>query len=140
MEETTEQTEKKTYVLGTSELLDKYIKWNTTYNQKRNPEKPLRECGSMNYIETVNRFGKYLTNLNYTQWKAKREGKTVRVYDYLKYKGATENDISEARTTGQKGWRTESLPARHDRETTPILVPARMASGKGKNEMRREEK
>ena len=119
MEEATEKTDKKTDVLGTSELLDKYIKWNTAYNQKMNQEKPVRECGSMNYIETVNLFGKYLTNLNYSKWKAKQEGKTVRGYGYLKYKGESD-DINVKEFMEKYTEKTESVK---DRISIQKLLP-----------------
>jgi hypothetical protein len=102
MERNTYATEKQTDVLGTTELYEKYLKWNKEKNhemfpnipENSNPNLPIRSCNSINYIKNTSVLGKYLVHLNYTPWKAKREGKTLRGYGYLKYAESADTSIS----------------------------------------------
>ena len=91
MEATTERTEKETDVLGTTELWYKYEEW----NRKKNKEEGLTgmEIGAVNVVLSKNVMGHILTELNYKSKKGKYEGKTVRGYGYLKYKGEADNSI-----------------------------------------------
>lgn len=94
MEENTMTTEKKTDVLGTTDLYNKYVSWNQKKNQELYPNKYIRDCVSINYVENSSVFGKHLTHMNYTQWKAKRENKTIRGFGYMKYRDGADNSVS----------------------------------------------
>lgn len=120
MEENTECTEKKTDVLGTTDLYEKYCNWNRKKNHENNPNMNIRNCNSINYIENTNVLGKYLTHLNYTQWKAKREGRTIRGYGYLKYKGEADESRAVKEFMEKYAERTGSVK---DRVSIAKLLP-----------------
>jgi len=92
MEHSTEATEKETDVLGTTDLWNKYEEW----NRKKNKEDGLTgmDIGAVNVVLSTNEMGRILSELNYKGKKGKYEGKTVRGYGYLKYKGEADNSIS----------------------------------------------
>ena len=92
MEANTETTEKETDVLGTTELWEKYIEW----NRKVNKEEGMRgmDVGSVNAILSTNVMGQILSELNYKSKKGKYEGKSVRGYANLKYKGEADSSVS----------------------------------------------
>jgi len=92
MENSTEMTEKETDVIGTTELWYKYEEW----NRNKNKEDGLTgmDIGAVNVVLSTNEMGRILSELNYKSKKGKYEGKTVRGYGYLKYKGEADNSIS----------------------------------------------
>jgi len=95
MEENTEKTEKVTDVLRTSELHDKYLEWNENKNNEIYPEiESKHQRRLINWINETKEMGKLLSDLSYTKARGKYEGKTVRGYGYLKYKGEADTSIS----------------------------------------------
>ena len=112
MERNTMETEKKTDVIGTTDLYNKYTLWNQEKNHKQNPTLNKRSCVSLNSIESSSVFGKQLTQLNYKQWKAKREGKTIRGYGYLKYRECADSSVSVKEYMEKYTERTDSVKDR----------------------------
>ena len=92
MEYATEMTEKETDVLGTTNLWNKYEEW----NRNKNKEDGLTgmDIGAVNAVLSTNEMGRLMSELNYKSKKGKYEGKTVRGYGYLKYKGEADNSIN----------------------------------------------
>jgi hypothetical protein len=84
------------------------------------PYLPIRSCNSINYIKNTSVLGKYLVHLNYTPWKAKREGKTIRGYGYLKYKDSADTSISVKEYMEKYTERTNSVK---DRVAISKLLP-----------------
>jgi hypothetical protein len=128
MKDTTYVTEKQTDVIGTTELYEKYLQWNKEKNHEifpnipveSSPHIPIRSCNSINYIKNTCVLGKYLVHLNYTPWKAKREGKTIRGYGYLKYKDSADTSISVKEYMEKYTERTGSVK---DRVAISKLLP-----------------
>jgi hypothetical protein len=109
MEENTEKTEKVTDVLRTSELHDKYLEWNETKNNELYPEiESKHQRRVINWINETKEMGKHLIDLNYTKARGKYEGKTVRGYGYLKYKGEADTSISVLKFMEKYTERTKS--------------------------------
>jgi DNA-directed RNA polymerase specialized sigma54-like protein len=121
MEETTERTDKKTNVIGTTELWEKYIEWN--YNENKKTMKEGDHMGTLNgknRVLTSNVMGKILTDLLYKKHNNKVEGKQTRGFGYLKYKSEADNSISVKEYMEKYTERTNSLK---DRIVIKKLLP-----------------
>ena len=121
MEETTEKTDKKTNIIGTTELWERYIDWNREYNTKNCIEgTPKYKLNTINGVETTNVMGKHLTLLGYVQYQGKVEGKQTRGYGYLKYTEKNDKSINVLKFMEKYTEKTNSLK---DRLVISKLLP-----------------
>jgi hypothetical protein len=109
MESSIEVTANQTDVIGTSELYDTYYKWNSEKQRKLYPEMVPQRSAMINYIENASVLGKHLVNLNYKTKAGRFEGKQVRGFGYIKYKGEADNSTSVKEFMEKYTERTESL-------------------------------
>ena len=118
MKANTETTEKETDVLGTTELWDKYEEWNRKVNKEEGMSG--MDIGAVNAILSTNVMGHILSELNYKAKMGKYEGKTVRGYSKLKYKGEADESISVLQFMEKY---TEKTSSTLDRVSISKLLP-----------------
>jgi hypothetical protein len=118
METNTEETEKETDILGTTELWTKYEEW----NRKTNKEEGFKgsDIGAVNVVLSTNVMGHILTELNYKAKIGKYEGKAMRGYSNLKYRGEADESISVLKFMEKY---TEKTNSTLDRVSISKLLP-----------------